>query len=168
MLSDRDYFRSGNRRNYSINDGPIIKPLIFINVLVFLLCTVTDTVSEGPGLLSYIALRGQELMQGQIWRLATYMFAHGGFFHILFNMWGLFVFGMLVERTIGARHTLYIYLSSGLAGGLLWLAANFHSLNSVVGASGALYGVIVAAAILYPQAPMQLLFPPITLPYTFP
>jgi membrane associated rhomboid family serine protease len=162
MLSDRDYYR-GTPRRPSLNDGPIIKPLIILNIIVFLICIMTERFMDNGGLLPFIALRGYEVAHGQIWRLATYMFAHGGFFHIFFNMWGLFIFGILVEHAIGSRHTLYIYLTSGLLGGLVWMAANLRSPFPMVGASGALYGVMVAAAVIFPNVPMQLLFPPVTL-----
>jgi membrane associated rhomboid family serine protease len=140
--------------------------------------------------------------QFQLWRLVTYQFAHGGFMHLLFNMYGLWLFGRGVEQLLGQRRFLQLYLFSGIVGAGLWLLANWwgggmaviveesgamgryiyksleqldlvlkdhpdYRLVSVyggcVGASGALFGVMAAAAMAFPNAVISLLFPPISL-----
>jgi membrane associated rhomboid family serine protease len=106
------------------------------------------------------------------------MFMHGGFMHILFNMYTLVMFGMVVERALGTKKFLILYFVAGFGAvalhtGVEWIQAQSMSPNSaayidllrtpVVGASGAIYGVLVAFAMLYPQARMTLIFPPVTL-----
>lgn len=99
----------------------------------------------------------------QPWRLITYMFLHGGFLHFLFNMLWLWWMGRAVEEILGPRTFTVIYFGAGILGALLdaGLALVFGS-ALVIGASGAVTGILVAFAVLFPTAPIMLfLFPPI-------
>jgi membrane associated rhomboid family serine protease len=88
------------------------------------------------------------------WTLVSYMFLHAGFMHLLFNMIGLYFFGPRVEDRLGAKGFLWLYFLSGLG------AALFHFLfapeSSVVGASGAVYGVLLAFAMYWPRVRIYL------------
>jgi membrane associated rhomboid family serine protease len=111
----------------------------------------------------------------QVWRVITFQFLHAGFTHILFNMFGLWVFGGMVEQYLGSRRYLAFYLTCGIAGALSYLLLNaagaaglrfFGALmdderTPMVGASAGVFGVIVAAAYIAPSAMVQLIFPPI-------
>ena len=132
------------------------------------------------------------------WQPITHMFMHGGFWHLFFNMYTLFIFGMAVERTIGERKFLIFYFVCGLGAAALHMgvqalqasallnqmadagtdaalaagtskalaAAKSYAelkLTPTVGASGAIYGVLLGYAFLYPDNQMTLLFPPVTL-----
>ena len=90
------------------------------------------------------------------WTMLTYMFLHGSVTHILFNMLGLYFFGPQVESRLGARRFLTLYLLSGLAGAAVsfW----FAPFSAVVGASGALFGVMIAFARYWPDAQIYLMF----------
>lgn len=103
----------------------------------------------------------------QPWRLVTYMFLHAGFLHLLFNMLWLWWLGRSVEETLGPRTFSVIYFGAGIGGALLNVAmAQFLGVNYVIGASGAVYGIMVAFAMLYPTMPiMLLLLPPIQARY---
>ncbi len=103
----------------------------------------------------------------QPWRLFTYMFLHAGAWHIIFNMLWLWWMGRSVEQTLGPRSFTVIYLGSGVGGALLdVLFAQFLGINYVIGASGAVFGVMVAFAMLYPRMPIHLfLLPPIEARY---
>lgn len=99
----------------------------------------------------------------QPWRMITYMFLHGGFLHFLFNMLWLWWMGRAVEQTLGPRTFSVVYFGAGILGALLdsGLALIFGD-ALVIGASGAVTGILVAFAMLYPTAPIMLfLFPPI-------
>ncbi len=82
------------------------------------------------------------------WTLVTYMFLHGGLWHLLFNMLGLYFFGPQLEHRMGARHFLGLYFASGVAGALLSLITP-HA--RIVGASGAVFGVLLAFALIWPR-----------------
>jgi membrane associated rhomboid family serine protease len=112
----------------------------------------------------WLALSAEGLARGQVWRLVTFQFLHGGLLHLLLNSWALYVFGRSVETTLGRGRFLRLYLGSGVIGGLV------HALGSallpqvfggpqvpVVGASAGLYGVIAAFAVLFPHQPLTLL-----------
>lgn len=103
----------------------------------------------------------------QPWRLITYAFLHVGFLHFLFNMLWLYWIGRSVEETIGPRSFTIVYFSAAIFGALLdAIFANIFGLNLVIGASGAVTGVLVAFAMLYPRAPIMLfLLPPIEARY---
>jgi len=82
------------------------------------------------------------------WTLVTYMFLHGGLWHLLFNMLGLYFFGPQLEHRLGARHFLGLYFVSGIAGALLSLTTPYAR---IVGASGAVFGVLLAFARIWPR-----------------
>ncbi|MEO0512343.1 MAG: rhomboid family intramembrane serine protease [Planctomycetota bacterium] len=110
-----------------------------------------------------------------VWRLITFQFLHGGFFHLLFNMFGLWIFGGITEQYLGKRRFLAYYLICGIAGALLYLILNGAgalniplpgaldvSVNTpLVGASAGVFGVIMACAKISPNATVQLLLLPI-------
>lgn len=126
-------------------------------------------------------------MEGQLWRLISYQFLHGSFGHVLFNMWALYFFGPAVEHILGGKKFLAFYLICGVAGALFSSligglgffgemqqvlvptasgdveAVYLWQLIPLVGASAAIYGVMTATAILYPDVYISLIFPPVTL-----
>mgnify|MGYP006299008941 CR=1 FL=1 len=158
MLNDRDYMRPGGGgfRRPGRPNVSVVVALIWANVAVFLL--------QGLGtntLFLYLGLNGPDIRDLQLWRIGTYMFAHGGMFHILVNMWGIYLFGRPLEDRLGSHAFLRLYFTSGIIGGLTWLLFNWNGQQVVIGASGALFGVIVAAAMLFPNTEIMLLFPPI-------
>ena len=92
-----------------------------------------------------------------LWQLLTYQFLHGSFFHILFNLFTLWMFGCDVERGLGARRFLIFYLLSGVGAGLFHIFFNAHTMVPVIGASGAIYAVLVAFALMFPNRVVTLL-----------
>lgn len=95
-----------------------------------------------------------------VWQLVTYMFLHGGFLHILFNMLALWFFGVELESVWGTRRFLTYYFLCGIGGGLtnLFVTPLFTVPGPTIGASGAIYGVLLAFAMLFPDAPVFLYF----------
>src|SRR5690606_12189968 len=86
-----------------------------------------------------------------LWQLATYMFLHGGFMHILFNMFALWMFGGELERTWGTRPFVRFYLVCGIGAGITTVLATPGSVIPTIGASGAVYGILLAYGILFPD-----------------
>jgi membrane associated rhomboid family serine protease len=90
----------------------------------------------------------------QLWRLITYQFLHGGLWHILFNMLGLYFLGPTLERHWGSKRFLTFYLGCGAVGGLFYIllvAVRFLPAFPMIGASGAILGMLAACAILFPH-----------------
>jgi len=108
-----------------------------------------------PGFVySYLALNPDHLMQ-RPWTLITYMFVHASFDHLFWNMLFLFFFGMELERRVGDRKFLQIYLLSGIVAAT---AQMLISSGSMVGASGALYGALGCLAIIAPEIRVLVFF----------
>ncbi|SNR30325.1 Rhomboid family protein [Lutibacter agarilyticus] len=181
-----------------------VKHLIIINVLFF----IAPQLMPNLGLQSMFALYFPENPNFGFWQFLTHMFMHGGFSHILFNMYGLWAFGTPLERIWGRNKFLFFYFSAGLGAGAIYTLVNYFQFNSVyeqlvsiglspteiqnildtgsynsgiltsisesdlseffatyhtpaVGASGAIYGVLVAFGMTYPNAKLALIFFPV-------
>lgn len=104
------------------------------------------------------ALQPSLVLRGQVWRLVTYMFLHGGNFHILFNMFALWMFGIELEQMWGTKRFLNFYFICGIGSGILSLLTIFSGNNPIIGASGAIYGLLVAYAWYYPNRQILLFF----------
>ncbi len=102
-----------------------------------------------------------------LWPFVTTMFLHGGWFHILANMWTLWIFGDNVEDRMGPLRYLAFYLICGLAAGFLHLITNLDSTVPTIGASGAIAGVLGAYLRLYPRARIVTLIPVFIIPFFF-
>jgi membrane associated rhomboid family serine protease len=143
--------------------APVTQALLLANIAAYLLqnmgaLPLDDLVLWPPG--------GFESRFAP-WQLVTYAFLHGGFAHIFFNMLGLYMFGSEVERLFGSRFYLAYYFGAVVSAALCHLAVNaFLGLPSapMVGASGGVYGLLLAFGVYFPHRRVLLLFPPIPLP----
>ena len=105
----------------------------------------------------YLALSADGLRRGFIWQPVTYMFLHYDIWHIFMNMLFLWFFGREVEYFIGSKYFTRLYFAAGLAGAALWLAFNFHAAGTVIGASAAVLGCVIAFATLFPERDLTML-----------
>lgn len=124
--------------------------IILVNVLVYMLNYIS------PHSRFYTALiPGLILQEGYIWQFVTYMFTHAGFSHILFNMLGIFFFGVQVERRMGSREFLLFYMTTGVLAGIfsfiVYLMTGMYGVI-LLGASGAVFAVLLAFAVYFPHA----------------
>src|ERR1051325_2575033 len=119
-----------------------VQTLIIANVIVFFLQQTVPGLTEMFMYIPFFVLR-------QPWTLWTYMFLHGGLTHILFNMIGLWVFGPNVEARLGSSRFITLYFLGGIAGGLV--SFFFAPYNPIVGASAAIYSVMIAYAMYWPR-----------------
>ena len=180
-----------------------VKHLLIINIIFFI-----GSLTLGDLMYDWFALHYPKNPKFQLWQPLTHMFMHGDFYHILFNMLGLYMFGTPLEQMWGRNKFIFFYLSTGFGAAILQLGIYFFQIYSVnnlladlgmissdierfyetksysnymlsnigesalfgalrayesvmVGASGALYGVLVGFAMLFPNAKLMLLFPPI-------
>lgn len=150
--------------SFSFGPGPIstaLKALIGVTVAIFVAQLVFPILTDVLGLHPVLVLRYL-----WIWQLGTYMFLHGGLFHILFNMLALWMFGTELERIWGTRYFLKFYLVTGVGAGALTVlfsllpfgfAQQVHYSN-VIGASGAIYGLLLAYAMYFPDRPIYMYF----------
>ena len=181
-----------------------VKHLIIINIIFF----AATQFATDLNLDSLFALYFPENSKFGFWQFATHMFMHGGFAHILFNMYGLYAFGTPLEHMWGRNKFLFFYFSAGLGAGAIYTLVNYYQFNGVyeqlisiglnpteiqnildtgkystnilehlsvkelsefygtfhtpaVGASGAVYGILVAFGMAFPNAKLALIFFPV-------
>ena len=124
-----------------------VRALLFANIGVYFLQQTVDAVN-------YYLVFVPQLVLTRPWTLVTYMFLHAGTMHLVFNMIGLYFFGPRVEERLGSRSFLYLYFISGITGALLSLVMGQTA--AVVGASGGVFGVMLAFAWFWPDAPIHI------------
>jgi len=136
---------------------PAIKNLLIANVAVFAAMFLLPYI--GNFFFAYFSLiPARTIFNFEIWRVFSYMFLHGGFSHILFNMFALWMFGISLERIWGSREFYKFYFLTGLFAGFSSLLVNFDSGIPIVGASGAIYGILMACALFFPEQEVYLYF----------
>jgi membrane associated rhomboid family serine protease len=152
---------------YSFGPGPItpaVKAIIWANIAFFIVSLFYSDI------IGYLGLTPEAVVEhGWIWQPATYMFLHAGAMHILFNMLGVWMFGVELERMWGTKFFARYYAITGVGAGLTAIAASLLPIDALqatytlptIGASGALYGLLMAFAMYFPDRPilMFLLFP---------
>jgi membrane associated rhomboid family serine protease len=153
--------------SFSFGPGPVstaLKALIGANIAVFLITTFSRSLFPVFGLVPALVLHNF-----WVWQLVTYMFLHEGIWHILFNMLALWMFGTELERRWGTRYFLKFYFVTGIGAGILTVLFSLlpfdfaASLQGaiVIGASGAIYALLLAFGLYFPDRPiyLYLLFP---------
>lgn len=165
------YYDNGN--NFISQIPTVTKNLVAINILMFIATLINENFMVANFAMFYPASPFFKP-----WQILTHMFMHGGFWHIFFNMYSLLMFGSILERSLGPKKFLIFYFVTGLGAvalhtGVEWMQARVFIANGAaqayqqllvtptLGASGAIYGVLIGFAMLYPQARLTLIFPPI-------
>jgi membrane associated rhomboid family serine protease len=138
-------YRSGLTFGYGLT--PWVQRLLIINTIIFLVQYIE------PGITNYMAFVPAGILF-RPWTIITYMFAHGNFMHLLFNMLGLFFFGPPLEARWGSNRFLKYYFICGMGGALLSLLQPY---SPIIGASAAVYGVMLAFAMNWPDTPIYLM-----------
>lgn len=174
-------FYSYDRGGFLSSIPTATKNIIIINVLVMIMTSL-----NGELMYEKFALFYPTSPFFHWWQPVTHMFMHGGFWHLFFNMYTLYFFGRVLEERWGAKKFLVFYFVTGLGAALIhtgveWLQmqhwmgqvadgmvaaqTKIHALKMTptVGASGAIYGVLMGFAMLYPDARLSLVFPPISM-----
>jgi len=182
------------------NIPPVVKNILIVNVLFFLATILLK--NQGIDLSDYLGLHYWKSTAFRPHQLVTYMFMHGGFTHILFNMFAVWMFGRVLEQVWGPKRFLIFYMVTGIGAGIVQLlvahlrlmpllaelpaedinviltdgygllqsgknwvgvGGNINILinSTTVGASGAVFGVLLAFGMLFPNTELMLLFPPI-------
>ena len=175
------YYSYNNRGGLFGNLPAAVKNIIIINVLVMIMTSLNDNLMYEKFALFYPTSPFFHW-----WQPVTHMFMHGGFWHLFFNMYTLFIFGTHLERIWGTRKFLLFYFVTGIGAaavhtGVEWLqvqnwmaaaadgslaaqnAIHMLKMTPTVGASGAIYGVLMGYAMLYPDSVLTLIFPPISM-----
>ncbi|MBL7215455.1 MAG: rhomboid family intramembrane serine protease [Phycisphaerae bacterium] len=158
-IYDRDYTRhDGYQQQYSMGGGfggipPVVKWLLISNFAIFIFANLVPKIGD------YIYYFGAVHPSNannilQVWRVITYQFLHAGLGHIIFNLIVLYFMGPFVERSWGSKAFLKFYLICGAAGGVVYtllVLLKVLPAGMMVGASGGIYGLMAALAVMYPQ-----------------
>lgn len=169
------YYRGWGRPSYRAYGGyggfgyrltPMVKRLIFLNAAVFLALYFLGVFSRPLAsiLVLWLGVVPSEVVFGlRLWQPLTYLFLHAGFWHLFFNMFALWMFGTPLERDWGSRRFLRYYLLTGVGAGFLNVAVSLWwggpTANiPTIGASGAIYGILLAFGLLYPHTPIFIWF----------
>ncbi|MBZ5632993.1 MAG: rhomboid family intramembrane serine protease [Acidobacteriia bacterium] len=148
---------------------PGVKGLIIANSVVFLLMWLLGSAEPVRIFASLFSLVPADVVRRfYVWQLGTYLFLHAGFFHILFNMLALWFFGKDLEDIWGTRRFLQFYFFCGVGAGLFVVLGNYlfgNPLIPTVGASGAIYGVLLVCAVMWPDRIIIFYIFPIKLKY---
>lgn len=146
--------RSYVNRYVPSNRFPVgLKWLLIVNVAIFVLSILSDHI-VGPFLSNFALVPVEVVRQFAIWQLVTYMFLHAGFGHILWNMLALWMFGAEIERLWGTAKFLRFYFACGIFAALTVVACAyvFGGIGiATVGSSGAIYGILMAYGLMFPD-----------------
>jgi len=155
--------------SYSFGPGPmtpVIKAIIITNIVAFV---ATWLLSPSVNVVGLLGLQPTAVFHGEIWQVVTYLFLHAGLWHLVFNMLALWMFGVELERIWGSQYFLKYYFVCGVGAAATMLVLSlvpvpiFRALGPAitVGASGAIYGILLAYALYFPNRPilLYLLFP---------
>ncbi|MDA0322831.1 MAG: rhomboid family intramembrane serine protease [Verrucomicrobia bacterium] len=142
-----------------------VKLLLIITIGAFLVQAIAERM-WGAGLTrGILGLNIYFFKSGMLWQIGTYMFMHGGLWHLLSNMIGLFFFGPHIERAFGPRRFIQFYFAAGVAAGLGWLVIDLGAMMifgsphvPCIGASGAVLGIVAAFGTMYPRQQVTILF----------
>ncbi|MBI2150084.1 MAG: rhomboid family intramembrane serine protease [Acidobacteria bacterium] len=130
---------------------PAVKVLIISCVVAFFVQTF-DSVAGGPSFTPKFGLNPYSVTHNfYLWQLVTYIFLHDSLFHILFNMLGLWMFGSELESLWGTRQFTKFFFICGIGAGLLTVMLSPGSITTTIGASGAIYGILAAYGLLFPN-----------------
>jgi len=194
-IYDRDYFKQQDNPNFGrspfnkgirLNIGmtPVVKKLLIINIAVFIVMTIGEAmklpffshfvVNKYGQVIGLAPSKFDEVFglynpyffkKYFFWQLLTYQFLHGSFWHIFVNMFTLYMIGKAVERQIGSKAFLRLYLLGGIFAGLINLLSNMLADVPTVGASGSICAIVAAFGLMNPNTPLTvlILFFPITM-----
>lgn len=131
-----------------------VKHLLIINIIAYLASIIL--VRYGINLNNLLGLWSLSTGNFHIWQPLTYMFMHGSFDHVFFNMFSLWMFGYVLENYWGTRRFLFYYLACGIGAGLIHML--LPGIHLTVGASAAVYGILLAFGMMFPNERIYLYF----------
>jgi len=163
-------YNGGNGGGFLSNMPAGVKNILLVNILAFVALLVNEN-----KVVELFALFVPTSPFFKIWQPITYMFIHGGFWHILFNMYSLVMFGMVLENVLGTKKFVTFYFVAGLGAALTHIAVQYILFSvgglteyrllatPTVGASGSIYGILIGYGMMFPDSRLTLIFPPVTL-----
>jgi membrane associated rhomboid family serine protease len=155
MIGAMAYYGGGQRVSFGPQITRMVKYLVVINALIFIWQSLAGSleITRIFGLTPYLVIAKLFL-----WQVFTYLFLHGDFWHVFFNMFALWMFGSELERHWGGRQFLKFYFVTGMGAGLLSIIVDPFSTTPTIGASGSVYGILMAYGMMFPERHVYLYF----------
>lgn len=166
-----------NQRNGFMSQlPPVTKNIMIINVIMWLACIIFEKAGNGVNLMNILGLHYLGAESFKLFQFVTYMFLHSTldaygniqFGHIFFNMFAVYMFGRTIEYVWGSKQFLIYYLITGIGAGLVqelvWyftVPPQYYEFVLTVGASGAVFGILLAFGVMFPNTPLYLMFIPV-------
>ncbi len=160
MIYDRPYMRPEGRRPANLT---AMHWILYVTIGVFIAQLIVQNWFQSGAMHHLFALSSDSLRNGFVWTLITYGFLHGGLLHIGINLLLLYLFGRELVVVLGGKLFCWLYFGSALVGGAVWLAFNLNQPSTLVGASGAVLGLIIFFICMHPNRPMAFFFIPISI-----
>jgi len=164
-------YRSWSRPSYGgfgwgYRPTPVVKQLLILNTAIFILLALLSVYAPRLAQITVVlfgVVPVDTVFSLRLWQPLTYLFLHAGFWHLFFNMFALWMFGTPLERDWGGRRFLRYYLLTGVGAGVLNVAVSLiwggpSATIPTIGASGAIYGLLLAFGLLYPRQPILIWF----------
>ncbi len=145
----------GQNSSFKSQTKSVVNILIIINICVFILINIFRNV---PWMMYLGLVPNLVLSKFMIWQFVSYLFIHAGLWHLVLNMLMLWMFGSVIENAWGSKKFLRYYFFTGIGAGLCSVIFAYNSAYPVVGASGAIFGMLVAFAIMFPESVILLFF----------
>ena len=160
---------------------PNVKKLLIVNIVIFLMMSISKSTEyffiKNFSLFNPLLPNNESILNPyfKFWQIFTYMFLHGGWTHLFSNMFGLFIFGSTLETFMGSKKFLTYYLLTGIGAALINIGIDYLQMTNMLvdsmeysnmvttpmlGASGAIFGILVAFGVLFPNVELMLLFFP--------
>jgi len=125
--------------------GTVTSKILVVNIFIFILTTFSSSIFD------FLALTPTLAVNGMVWQFFTFMYVHGGFTHIFFNMFSLLMFGPTIEEVMGSKKYFIFYTLCGIGSGIFHILISGISSISLVGASGAIFGIVTAYGLMFPK-----------------
>lgn len=153
------YYYYGDRPQIGFGGGltPMVKKLIIANIAIFIFQIMLGSAPSRQFINLFGLVPAFVFRELRLWQFFTYMFLHGGLWHIIFNMFVLWMFGSDLEKEWGERRFLHYYLITGMGAGFVYYLSALNSPIPTIGASGAIFGILVAFGMTFPEKIITLL-----------
>lgn len=158
-LYDRDYFRNSKPQTNNflkIPDNAVGK-LVFINVATYILTLLIDAIFGYGTASTFFDYSPKAILEGRVWTIFSYSFLHGGIFHLLLNMLGLYFAGRFVESWIGSKKFYMTYFTGVLFGAIVWTPFALSGNEVLIGASAGVIAIFTTFCLMYPPHPVTFL-----------
>ncbi len=159
-MMNYNQYRGGN---FLSNIPQVTRTLLIINIIIFLVDLLAEKMLGNRIIGNFLAMYTWHSGFFKPYQVVTHMFVHGNFSHLFMNMFGLYMFGRILEQRLESKKFFILYFASGLGAAALQFLIFYLQAEqtAMIGASGAVFGILAAFAVYFPDVPLMLIFFPV-------